>query len=402
MRRLTSPFWLLEWYALLLAMLQLPAGVRTDEAKYLLSIPYPHPPLLRFLFASLQSLPAQEWLLRFLLCSIVVQAVWLLVDLAGVLTPSRRFALALAWLFSSAVMVQAGTIMMAPITAVFGLVCLWLALRPEHLVSRHAWLIGCFWLLGLFSAYQTVLFAPLLVSALRGAKVSWSRVCILIGLPLALLSLYTLGNPLALASLVKVGGQDIAVALDVRMWNILWLTLSAGSGMLTIVGLSGVLTSGRMDLLSTAFLVLAFVAISSQPYYAILLTPLLCGGLFLLFCKRSLSATCFIPAHVLLSMLFLWMSLPPMHPTPARATMTFLRHHGVSGDHGPILIDGPFGHEWQYESHARIGRFTDALSLEREQEASAIVCTRKTCEEDIDSDLWERLQGASVEIWKRK
>jgi len=41
----------LQIYALLLAGVQLLGGVRTDEAKYLLNIPYPHPPLARFLQA---------------------------------------------------------------------------------------------------------------------------------------------------------------------------------------------------------------------------------------------------------------------------------------------------------------------------------------------------------------
>ena len=306
MRRLISPFWLLELYALLLALLQMPAGVRTDEAKYLLSIPYPHPPLLRSLFASLAWMPQQEFFWRFVLASVLVQGVWLLWDMGSVLQTPRRLALAASWLFSAAFILEAGTVLMAPITALFGLVCVWFALHPRHFPKHVAPLVGCFWFLGLFSAYQTVLYVPLLVSMLRASHVPTKKILLFLGVPFFLLAFYTCAHPLALASLIKVTGQDAPLSLVLRLSQLVWLSLAAGSGMLTIVGMAGILMSRRGDLLITLFLVLAFVFLSHQEYYALLLTPLLVAGVYGLLCKRRLSGTLFLSAHLLMSILFVF------------------------------------------------------------------------------------------------
>ncbi len=401
MRRLRSSAWLvLEAYALLLALIQLPGGVRTDEAKYLLSIPYPHPPLLRSIFAFTSSLPMQEFLWRFVIASALVQGVWLLWDIGNVLKGPRRIALAVSWLLCSAVITQAGTVMMAPLTGLFGLVCVWLALNPTHLKRESANLVGCLWFIGIFSAYQTVLYVPLIISALRSAHVSWKKILVLLGIPFVLLVLYTLSNPLALASMITLTGQDGMLTADARFQMILLTSLVAGSGILTVVGGFGLLTSGRFDLIATLVLVFGFLCISVQPYYAILLTPLLIAGLYLQLCRRRVPCFLYVPLFLIMSVLVTFTALPPFSQTAARATMNFLREKNVSG---LVLIDGPFGHEWQYESVGPIGRFTVDVSASVESEASVLICTKKeSCEDDINRDEWVRENGAPVEVWVKK
>ena len=60
MRRLTFILPLQAW-AILLAFVQtLGGGVRTDEAKYLLNIPYPQPPLARWILGWTEALPLMK------------------------------------------------------------------------------------------------------------------------------------------------------------------------------------------------------------------------------------------------------------------------------------------------------------------------------------------------------
>ncbi|MSR67239.1 hypothetical protein EXS65_00195 [Candidatus Peribacteria bacterium] len=399
MSGITLRIWLLEFYALALALIRMPGGVHTDEAKYLLSIPYPHPPILRSLFAMLREMPLQEFFIRFLIASALVQAVWLLVDIGYVLSHRRRIVLVLSWLLSSALVLQAGTVMMVSLTALFGLVCAWLALRPQPIRQTSAPLLACLWLFALFSVYQSVLYLPLLIGILRAAQTSYRRMLLFLALPLLLLAMYTLINPLILASMVNVSSQDAVLELGVRLSNVLWISLVAGSGIVTLAGIVGIALSKRIDFIATLFLLSGFIALTSQDYYAILLTPVLCAGVMLLLGKRKISGELFIPLHILSTAVFIFMAFPRTPITPARMTMRYLAEQNIQGF---VLIDGPFGHEWQYESIGHsIRRFTQTLSSSIEASAAAIVCTKHTCEEDVSED-WMRMEGAPVEVWIKR
>jgi hypothetical protein len=388
----------LEAYAFLLALLQMPGGVRTDEAKYLLSIPYPHPPLARFFMSMTSALPGHEFLWRFIIATIVVQAVWLLVDLGEVLTPRRRMLLAGVWLFSSAVVIQGGTIVLAVLTAVYGLLFLWLALHPKPVLTPAT--IGCLWLASLFTAYQSILFAPLVLSTLLHKHVSKRRIAMVFVVPIVLLAMYTLINPHALLSMVQVSGQDSTMQLIDRLSRIGWVWVLAGSGIVSLVGTVGILTSSRYDLVAAFGLVLGYIVLTSQHYYAILLTPLLAGGIYLLLCKRRLAPTFFFILMVPCTLLVAWKERPAMEPTLARPVIQQLASQGLLAD--VLLIDGPFGHEWQYESPVPVRRFSQELKGSVEAQAKAIICTKTACEEDISTDEWERVQGFPVEVWVRR
>ena len=62
---------LLEGYAILLAGMQGVAGVRTDEAKYLLNIPYPHPPFARWIIGQTEWMTYQEMFWRIVFATIL-------------------------------------------------------------------------------------------------------------------------------------------------------------------------------------------------------------------------------------------------------------------------------------------------------------------------------------------
>ncbi len=395
--RTLTVFWLLEIYALALALLQSFGGVRTDEAKYLLNIPYPHPPLLRTLMSWTAFIPDHEFFWRFIIASVVAQAAWLIFDLGEVLTRPRRMCLVAAWLFAAPVILQGGTVIMAVIGGVFGLAFVWFALHPKQ--TEVPALIGCLWLASLFTVYQSVLFAPLVLYALVRSRARLPSVLAYFALPLLLLGLYSLTNPLALASMASASMQDVPVPPLDRLMRVGWIWLLAGSAVVSLSGTVGILTSSRWDLVAAFGLTFGFIILTSQPYYAILLLPIFIGGTFLLLCRRRLRPGLFILAELLCSAAIVTYAFPVMYPTHARRVMRELRAQDITG---AVLIDGPFGHEWEYESTVPVLKFSQQLSSEAEAEAQAFVCTKAGCDDDVNLDEWVRLPDAPIPVWLRR
>ncbi len=390
-------FWLFELYALVLAILQMPGGLRTDEAKYLLNIPYPHPPLLRWIMGWTASVPYHEFFWRFIIASIVVQTVWYIFDLGEVLTRPRSIALAVAWLLSAPVVLQGGSIMMTVLAAVFGMLFVWFALHPK--ATDVPAIIACVWLVSLFTVYQSILYAPLVLYSLARSKTNIVWVGIFFLIPILLLGLYSFTNPLALASMVNVSVQDIPIPPLERLIRIGLIWGFAGSVVVSLTGTVGILTSSRWDLVSAFGLTFGFIILTSQSYYAILLLPIFIGGTFLLFCRRRLWPKLFIALECVCTLFLVVQTFPPMHTTNARLVMQYLRAQNISG---PILIDGPFGHEWQYEASVPILRFSQHLSVAAESHAQAFVCTKSGCDDDVNLDQWVRLPDASIPVWLRR
>ncbi len=389
---------LLEVAAIALATLQFRVGLVSDEAKYLLSIPYPHPPLLRSVLAATAAMPMHEFFWRCVFASALVQAVWFVWDLGDVLTRARRIALAASWLLSSAVILQAGTIVMSVASAISGLIFLWWTLHPAP--PKKPAMIACLWLASLFTAYQSIVFAPLVLSGLLRSEKSRRKVLLYLCIPLVLLGLYSLTNPLALTLLFHISGQDAAIPVLTRFFNVSWVWIVAGSGLLSIVGTIGILSSVRVDLVATFGLLLGYVILTTASYYAILFTPLFIGGLFLLFCKRRLKPSTFILLQSACAMTVVFLLFPSFRETPARAEMRLLAPENLSGT---LLIDGFFGHDWQYESTLPVRRFSQELSLESEKKAAVFICTKSSgCDDDVNDDVWTELPGMPLSTWVRK
>lgn len=386
-------FILFEVYALVLALVQLHNGVRTDEAKYLLNIPYPHPPLARFLLHLVDGWIYQELFWRIVFATFLVQAVWFLIDLAGDLKPVARGALGASWLFSAAVILQAGTVMMAPLTALEMLLFLFLLLRDD--TTKHAGLIGLLWLASLFTAYQAVLFFPIVIALLHRYNGTRARKMAAFFVPVALLALYTLSNPLAVAAMTIHAGKDAADTLATRIDAFLHVWFLGGGIVLSIVGLQGMIRERAAAIFASFLLVSAYVLLARFDYYAILFTPLCACGFLLLLRKHHVAA---LPVAVgtIIGTAFLLLSTPLLlGPSSAQSAMQRL---GALGLKQPVLIAGPFGHEWQYASgDVTILRYAPSLA----EHAGAIVCTA-SCPDIDAAKAWKRLGTLKPAMYVRK
>lgn len=352
-------------YAFLLASFQSLHHVRTDEAKYLLSIPYPHPPLVRSLFHALDGFLFQEFFLRFLLALLFVYAALLAVRLIGDRKPGVQIGIALCWLGSLALLLHAGSIMMASVTALQAWVFVYLLLRDDD--AESAGIIGLWWLISLFTAYQIVLFTPVVWMLLFRKRTSTVRSLIAFGGPLALLALYTVQNPLVIGSLLLHGDQS--ATLLGRLHDVSFLWLISGSFVVSIAGLYGMIRYRQWAMLLSLILVTAYVSIASFGYYAPLFLPLSLAGVIALVRHRELSPIIIAGITIFLSVVTLILLPPDYQPSPARRVMRHLVYREYI--HSPVMIYGDFGHEWQYESRLPIVRYTPGLL----PEAWVVICT---------------------------
>ncbi len=393
MRRRLTAILGLEALALFLAGAQSVVGLRTDEAKYLLDIPYPHPPLLRGLMHLTEVLPFQETLWRALLATAFVQAVWLVADLGRSLPRDRRLALCMVWLLSGGVLLQAGALLLAPINALQGLVFVWLLSRPE-LVRRYPACVGGFWLASVLTGYQAVLFGPLVLAAFLRAGVPVTASLLYAGAPVGVLMLYTLSNPLAAASLAHHGGDEAVAPLGYKLFHTVRLWLIGGSVAGSVVGAWGVLRSRRWELVAASACVTGFVFLNWFEYYAVLFTPLLVAGAAAALSRSKVRALPMVGLMVAGAVVTLALFPPHLSGSAARATMAALRVEGVRGT---VLVSGTFGHEWQYESAWPIDRF----SPERTTSAAAVACPA-ACAGWTPDGAWRAVPGTPVPIWIRR
>ncbi len=408
----------LEVLALIIVNIQMLGGVRTDEAKYLLNIPYPHPPLLRWTFDAVSFLPNHEFLLRVLMATVVIQAVWFVWDMGKRLPHEHRFLLAGTWLLSAAVLLQAGTIMMAPVTAVTGIFFLWLYVRlEERLLGNHVsqiaerlarkfgffqsaihereeWtygLIAFAWLISLFATYHAAFFLPIVIALYAPSSLSTAKKILYIFAPLLLLTLYTLTNPFIVGTL----GTGKPLAYDVRLFMLLRVWFIGGSALAAIVGLYGILKSQRPALIASFLIFSAFCFFTfNHDYYAILFTPFFVEGM-----RRVLLRTKHLPFASLLALfacaaVIVALFFPPRHTSIARSAMQ--QTNALSGT-GYVMIHGDFGHEWQYESSVPLRRYVFAnLSG-----AKAVVCL-EACDPPLPGETWRVVNGEGAEVWIRK
>lgn len=397
----------LELFAIALANWQALAGVRTDEAKYLLNIPYPHPPLLRWILSMTEVLPYQDMLWRLLLATLMVQAVWLVWDMTRNFHLEDRIMVCAGWLLSSAVIVQAGSIVLAPAVALEVLVLVWLRSRPEFLAEtagdaqarmRKAALIGLFWLGTVFTGFQSVLFFPLAWSVLRRLGCGRKEVALYVVGPVILLILWTLSNPLAIATMVIHSSDGARVALAERLIGSAKLWLVGGAGVVSVVGTFGIFQSRNWPLIISFLLVVAYVTASvPYPFYAILFTPLFVAGLWSLFSgRRHPHAFPLLACLLFAGSIVVWFNQPARTPGPETAVMQAIAS-GSGASEGVVMISGSFGHQWQYASRFDVRRYVP----ERVGEARAIVCL-SACEPMFNTSDWKRLPDLSVETWVRK
>ena len=423
MRKYLTAILGLEVVAVLLAWVHALSNVRTDEAKYLLDIPYPHPPFLRGIMHALEAVPFQEMFWRIVFASMFVQAVWLVWDMGKFLARNERIALCGVWLLSAGVLLWTGAIMIAPVNAVQGLVFVWLLFRPE-LTRKYPALVSIFWLVSLLTGYQAILYFPLTLALYWRQKFSIFDVALYVFGPIAVLMLYTLSNPLALASLLHHGGEQTDESLGFHTYHTVRLWLVGGSIVASVVGLIGIIRSRKWELICALLCVTGFIFLNWFEYYSILFSPLLVAGVlyafdpstrgvssedsrrarlgsnmranfvFALFDKRLLRGRAMLLAMWAGSILTLWLWSLPLSLSAARDVSQKLQENGVRGT---VLIAGTFGHDWQYESLLPILRFAP----ERVASASAIVCLAP-CAGWTPGPEWRQMTGLATQVWLRR
>ena len=396
MRRFINPAFGLLLLAVVLAVLHVWHGVTTDEAKYLLNIPYPHPPLARWFIGLTQWIPGQEYLWRIVLAVSLLQAAWISRGLAPKHVPSSPLLLMSLWVLSAGVFVSAGQILLAPITALQMLVfCYWL-LKGEELEPMIGW-VALLWMASLFTAYQAILFFPVVAVVFWRMRLpKWQRLSGLFG-PILLLLLYTATNPLTFASMVTAGRQNLdGGTMIFALRGTVWLWVLGGSLVLSVLGTLGMVLSRRWSLVASLLLVGLFIFVSFRPYYAILFAPLLVAGL------ASAPALMRRPAMVVLSSLLCGFILIPFayprsQPSPAPAVSAQAQAANVPVG-ATAIIAGSFGHEWQEAGPYLIRRYVTNYHL---IDSARIAVCLADCPDVRKREGWQRLENVPVEVWVR-
>ncbi len=398
-------FFILQAYATLLGFVGMYGGLRTDEAKYLLNIPYPHPPFLRSIFSSLAWVPSYDLLWRFIIASCCVHMVWAMRKYFPHLS---SVSLIVFWLLSPAIILQSGTIMIAVGTALFACIFCLFALQTRSFSvqdffrrdSRSAHssfipLLGLLWLCALLSSYQSILYSPLVLTALLRSREKRLLAIIAFVLPVGLLILYSLSNPFALSSMIIASGTHSSASLLQRMSDVS-IILFIGGGILSLTGIFGILLERRLDFLCTLLLLIGYVFVSAQPYYAILFTPILFTGTYFFVQRFPVFVLPVTISHVFVSAWVVW----SFFPAPAfHRTTNILRNIEARQKAGEVYIDGYFGHDWQFYSRFPIRRWTSTLSPSAFRTAQAFVCLKRPCTTVPYGTGWYLLPNPEAMIW---
>lgn len=387
----------LQGFAVLTAMLHMHLGVHTDEAKYLMNIPYPHPPLLRWLMGMTDGWQYQEIFWRVFIASFLVHGVWLVADMARKCSREQRITLCGLWLFSGALLLQSGTVMMAPVTAVQTLFLCWMLSHPAFL-KKWSVLIAALWLEMLFTAYQGILFAPLVWVALEQSKIGFAKRLSAFFLPIALLTLYTLTNPLAIAAMGFAGTMHGEVSFEDSLLLLLKIWVIGGSFVLSILGILGMIRSRNISLILSIVLLAMYVLLSSRVYYAILFTPLLIAGIVAQ--PKLLRSSAFILATQMVMGVALFLYIPFSSGSNARSIARELQN--AAGTSGSVLIKGSFGHDWQYLIPGSVLRYNQQLL----RDAKVVICRPWDACTESDRRMMEGMgfnlhPGFGDEVWVR-
>jgi MFS family permease len=386
---------LLEVGACALALWQTSIGVRTDEAKYLLNIPYPHPPLLRGMLGMTDGLPLQDVAWRVLFASALVQAAWIVWDMSRDVPVSIRRAMVAAWLGSAALLINAGTVLLIVPAALSALVFLWLIDRPDR--CRDAGFLGVAWLAALFSALQCVLLAPLCWEALRRRRVSPVLRTAIVAIPIVLLCLYAASNPLIPASILGVGNDAVHADWMTRIRSFGWVWFVGGGGLAAAIGTVGIFWSRHRPLILGFIAVCGYILVShGHEYYALLLLPFFVAGIARVGMRLPEAwADALFPCILAVSIFAAVFVIHPQDSIVVPQVAAVLKDRNRTAR---VMIDGPFGHEWQYALGEGVRRFTSSgLPL-----SDAIVCTRPCPAMESWVGDWEKMRVEWVTVWVRR
>jgi len=362
-------------------------------------------------------MPLQEFFWRVVFASLVVQGAWLVLWMArrepvasdvsratgqlrftaSGLNHDQRIALSLAWLLCAAVVLQAGSIMMAPLTALQGLVFLALLSharrKADHWSAWHALGAALLWLVSLLTAYQAVLYLPIVAALFWSLSIPRWQKALYVLAPLPVAFLFALAEPAVLASFLSAGTLNASLTVSAKAVSLFQAWSVGGSVLISIIGVAGIAMGRRRAEFLSLALVAAYLFVSFHFYYAILFTPLLIAGAISFMRHAWPNPLPLLSPLALITMLCFGLFPPAFAPGPSRAVMQAVADGGRQGD---VLIAGAFGHDWQYESPFSVRRYHPSLL----RDAQAVVCL-EACE-DVEREGWTPLPGLPVEVWVRE
>jgi hypothetical protein len=252
------------------------------------------------------------------------------------------------------------------------------------------------WLASLFTAYQAILFLPVVMAVFWRLKLPrWQRLIALVG-PVLLLVLYTAMNPLAFASMITASGQNLGGGtVFTALRGVAWLWLLGGSLVLSVLGTIGMFSARRWPLILSFLFVAGFIFLSFRPYYSILFTPLLLAGLASSPSLMRRTGTILL-ATLVCALVLIPISFPRFGPSPVPAVYAAVQKAGIPAG-ATAIIAGPFGHEWQYGPYTVRRMITNPQLLDS---ARVAVCL-SDCPDIRGRAGWEILPGVPVEVWVR-
>jgi hypothetical protein len=185
--------------------------------------------------------------------------------------------------------------------------------------------------------------------------------------------------------------MSTGLPIEESITRVLKLWVIGGSVALSILGLYGMVRSRDYALVLTLVLVTAYIFVGFRSYYAILFTPLLIAGL--LSAPRLLKSSAFLLALQIVAGIAIFLYVPFTELSGARSIGNALRAAGV---HGEVLIEGSFGHEWQYLMPGPVKRYRPEFT----KGVAVIVCLDQCA--GIDLQEWQMLPGTKEEVWVKR
>ena len=155
---------------------------------------------------------------------------------------------------------------------------------------------------------------------------------------------------------------------------------------MSLLGTTGMVVQKRWELLLTLLLLCLYISLSYRFYYAILFTPLFLAGIVAMPRVLSYCAPCRLLLGVVSIGLFLQYG-PSEQPSIARIVGQRLQHID-----GMVLIEGDYGHEWQYEIHQVLRRYKE----EWIEDASAVICLEECAS---PGEHWSQPYSLPVTVW---
>ncbi|MBI3336425.1 hypothetical protein HYZ98_02565 [Candidatus Peregrinibacteria bacterium] len=150
----------------------------------------------------------------------------------------------------------------------------------------------------------------------------------------------------------------------------------------SVLGVIGMMRAKSIPLIASLILVCAYIFLAHRAYYSLLFLPLLIGGMILFLKEENIPVGRYLGLMVVMFLVFVQQCIFDDSQNVAHRVLSQVPQKIGAGD---ILISGPFGHEWQYESRVPIRRYKPGLL----PEAQSVVCLSPCAEIGVWGSIGE-------------